>query len=438
MKHSILKDSRFYEQRGGIHKLYICKQIESIADLQDIEMNQITQGLPYYVEPWIYYGCSNRGNHGKPHANMGRSWYVMYEFRHPQTGKMKKFIVKDLINTFHKKEDRIRAAEIVRRVVSRRLMNGFNPFTHGMTQVNPGIGASLKTFSDALDFAMTEKKEAGRLAVRTISLYSTSVKILKAVLLKHDLDMPAANVSRQHIKQVVSLAANSPHRYNFFLGMLSSLIEELIEWEIMKDDPTEKIRRKPLPEPTRFEPLTAEEKQIISDALREPEPEFHLFLSIIFETGTRQDEIRMIKGKHIDSVRFWLDPQKETSKKKKRPVPMNKDLAARVKNADVGDEEYLFGKKFKPGPKPISESTIGKWWDRLVRKALGINKPMYVFKHTGATERDEAGLSVEDNRDLMGHSNVQTTRKYIKHKDKTITAKDKALEERLSKINIKF
>lgn len=89
---------------------------------------------------------------------------------------------------------------------------------------------------------------------------------------------------------------------------------------------------------------------------------------------------------------------------KDRTVPLPPQLADALTALEVGDSEFYFPGR---GDRPISPETV---W-RVVREHVGINT--HALRHAGATAAFRSTRNIRAVQELLGHTNVATTQRYV-------------------------
>lgn len=90
---------------------------------------------------------------------------------------------------------------------------------------------------------------------------------------------------------------------------------------------------------------------------------------------------------------------------------------------------YIFGiespycrrkeKLFLPSPYQMSKNVAGNIWRENVRDILGINKKMYWFKHKGANDKEDVGISLDVVKEIFRHGSEKVTEIYAtKHQER--------------------
>ncbi|SZD73267.1 Uncharacterised protein [Candidatus Ornithobacterium hominis] len=185
----------------------------------------------YFTEPKIKdYPIQN------PDGTKGKRWYVWFRFNNV----LRKYELD--INKQKTYDARMESAIVLRDALKLKLESGWDPvadkipFAPELPKMN---------LCDALDFALD--KMNSRLAPKTFSGYKGSVNFIKdsAKRLKFNR-LHVQNISRYQIKTMLEDVKSkrnwSEHAYNKHSGYLKSVFSELIEYEIIENNPLVGLR----------------------------------------------------------------------------------------------------------------------------------------------------------------------------------------------------
>jgi site-specific recombinase XerD len=138
-----------------------------------------------------------------------------------------------------------------------------------------------------------------------------------------------------------------------------------------------------------------------------------VLFALIYSAGLRVGEVCNLKISDIDSDRMTIRVIKSKGKDD-RYVPLSdyilKGLRKYVKSSMPAN--YLFNGKVKG--QPLGRSAVQQSF-RLAVKAAGIKKPVSVhsLRHSYATHLLEQGVDIVTIKELLGHSNIETTMMYL-------------------------
>lgn len=387
-----------------------------------------------YTEPQLY-------NYG---GDTSRPWFIGFDITHLATGKVARPQFRGGINYYHDITARTKAGNELIKVWKAKLKDGWSPRNFN-TITDDITGLAGITFSKALDFSLGKYKASKA----TIGAYTTCCSyVKKAAKSLHLADLPAIEIKRQHIKLMLEYCtsklgwSNSSHNKN--LGFLHAILGNLIEWEILEYNPSDKIKGLPVVETQKFVPLTADEKKALQEHLFVNHYPFYVYLMVIYHTGMRPKEVLALRILDIDLaaqlITILPDLEEENSKTKSiRKIPINKHLAPFLRELHLEDylpTHYIFGSPlgpsgnrgkgsaangskgasrqdyFLPSPTRIKRDTATKLWKKIVWEKLKIEKYQYALKHTGGDDKILAGMDLDALKELYGHSSKYMTEKY--------------------------
>lgn len=213
------------------------------------------------------------------------------------------------------------------------------------------------------------------------------------------------------------------------------LFSELIEMEVVENDPVIRIKKKKTIKRIR-ETLTLEERKEINLYLKANYYTFWRFVQIFFHAGCREIELLSVKYENVKlgAQRFKVTVRKgRTYAEEWRPIksiilPLWQEIMQEAKPGD-----FIFAEGLRPGKraKPILRDQITRRWRVHVKEKMGITADLYSLKHSNLDEVAEI-LSDQEAARLAGHkSTVITLKHYL------VNAEDRKLR-RLKDVNNKF
>lgn len=384
-------------------------------------------------------------------STTGKSWYVWFRYLDEHTNKMKLIVRKGGVNYSDiPNKERISQLNALRKAILFKLENqGWNPLNNTYAFITPEQlqFEKLKNmgFNAALDFALARCEVASKTKLD----YGTTVRFFKLAAEQLGINnTPIIEVKKQHIKllleQVKKERSWSNKAVNKNICYLGSVVDRLIEWEILETNPAHGIKRLPVTETQKFEPITEDEKKKITEYLYVNHYRFFVYLMVVYHTGIRPKEVLSLKIKNLSEdkseITILPDLIAENSKTKKiRKVPINNHLQLffrELKLDDYPNDYYIFGSPFtsgqgskgtketgsgalnvdyfKPSQTLIKRDTATKLWKKIVIDKLKIQKYQYAMKHTGADDKIMAGIDLDALRELYGHSSKFMTEKYAR------------------------
>jgi len=375
-------------------------------------------------------------------ASTKNDWYVYYRFYDPcfkENLKFKKgkLVILKGMNQFKMLTTRQSETQlIITRELEKLKNTAFNPITNKDIEVRniPQDIVPTTPFIIALEEA--EKRISGASSTkRDLKSILRFVKI-SATQLRYS-DLPVCNISRKHIKQILSnidlFNGISSHRHNKIRSYLMMIYKELIELEVVEVNPIWDLSKKKSIQKLRLLP-SIENRQKINEYLKENQYRFWLFMQIFFHSGARLTEIMNVKRQHVNFVNQSFIITIKKGKYYKEVVRPIKDIALQfweeaVKGAAPND--FIFSKGLYPGIYSIQSYQITKRWNRHIKKKLGINEDFYSLKHLNLDET-AAMLNINDASAMASHTSTNVTEKHYAIGEK------QRQNERLKKVDNKF
>lgn len=125
-------------------------------------------------------------------------------------------------------------------------------------------------------------------------------------------------------------------------------------------------------------------------------------------TGMRKGEILNLKWSQIDFKNEFIDILKSKSGKE-RKIPIAGKVKEVLSELGKNGEEFIF---INPETnKPYND--IKKSFSSLLKKAQIENFRFHDFRHTVATRLVESGVDLLIVKEILGHSNIETTMRYV-------------------------
>lgn len=177
--------------------------------------------------------------------------------------------------------------------------------------------------------------------------------------------------------------------------------EELIKRPVNKF--TNSLKRTEIP--PRY--LTAEQVQLLINALPSDVTDIHRAFLFSCFTGLRKSDLHSLQWKHIRNTAIHIIQKKY---KKPNVIPLS-DVAMRW--LPEQSDSYVFDMQSRF----IQERILRKW-----SEDTGLNKlTFHMARHTFATMLVEKNVNIVVVKELLGHSNIRTTMVYAKIGDKLKT-----------------
>lgn len=153
--------------------------------------------------------------------------------------------------------------------------------------------------------------------------------------------------------------------------------------------------------------LTKEEERKIFEACP---GHFKPVVEFALNTGLRLSNIINLKKENIDfNIRQIIITENKGNKF--GVVYMNEKVTEILKSATTGGGGHIF---LNPNTgRPYSKSAVHRLWTKIKKEAGVENFRFHDLRHTVATRLVEKGVPVPVVKELMWHSNVETTMRYV-------------------------
>ena len=223
---------------------------------------------------------------------------------------------------------------------------------------------------------------------------------------------PARSVKSTEVaKHLDSLdVANSTrNRYKSALGVVYKLAIRRGDLSRV-DDPTYGLHERELNARIRW--LSDAERERLLDAAH-GDPLIYLVIRLAITTGMREGEIAALRWRDIDYDSKWIRIESATSREaaksgKPRLVPLLPQV-----------ETLLQQRSRRPGTDLVFPGRTGKpSWPRkrweAARKTAGLEDVRFHdLRHTAATLLLSQGLDLSEVGEILGHKDIETTRRYV-------------------------
>ena len=225
----------------------------------------------------------------------------------------------------------------------------------------------------------------------------------------------AHRITRKHVRLIMdqceqdrNLSARSWNAYRTYLGML---FEQLMEYELIENNPVLQLRKKQEDEVVRTV-LTLEQRKLLIVHLQETDPVFLRFIQIFFHSGARRTELLDLRIENIHLDKGYYQVFVKKGRKKRWVTKVIKEIALPFWREQIGNRisGYIFSIGLLPGDKPIRPEQVTRRWKRHVKDKLDITADLYSLKHLN-TDEVSSELSLIEAAKHNSHS-VQMAKKH--------------------------
>lgn len=251
-------------------------------------------------------------------------------------------------------------------------------------------------------------------------------------------ELPMGDILPSTVQSWVTLAtaeglsARSVVKYHV---MLHSIFKRAVRDRVISYNPSSETELpKVIGRKTRI--LTPEEFQVLLSHI--PDRFLPLVLTEI-ETGLRWGELIALRPRHVDFLRRTISVEEtivEVSRKVSptgerflvKPYPKDNEprtvgvrrqllevLSAQIERLELGRDDLLFPSAEIAGGNPLSRNTFRtRYWSPALEAAgLGFHVRIHDLRHAHASWLLAGGADLKTVMDRLGHSQIQTTQKYL-------------------------
>lgn len=342
------------------------------------------------------------------------------------------------INRIKEFKQRLAEAEILRKMIYDKLqLEGWNPVTDTYNpEVHSDIDANLKkvklmSLNEALQFAFDKRKKEW--TPKTQQDYGSMLKYFKKAGFESRLhDKGVHHFRGAHFKlllETVETIRDLSHKgYNKYRDYLSTLVGEMVQWDIVEINYIHNIRSKKEPKTFAHIPPDEAQRQKIVDYIKTEHPNYYVFLCIIYGCTLRPKEILSLRVRDINFSRQEIRLEAKNAKTSTEgliamPNWLGEMLKRFLEKHPNNENDYMFtssgSENFIPGINPPGKNLATRTWKSLVKDELRLNISQYSLKKLAGNDmiklQQENGVMnlLELPRVQMGHTNSRQTEVYV-------------------------
>lgn len=322
---------------------------------------------------------------------LNEHWRIQYYFYDPNKGR--KLIVVKGMNQYHTLTER--------RAITKALLDdevlqnskGYNPFLKRYVYDR----REYEDLHEEMYFVDAFRAALDKLTVSDVHRDQIRYAINRLEKVSKRLGMQRItieNLRRRELKKILENCNLPDNYFNKYRTYISSLFDELLEYECCDVNIVRDIRKKKITVKKR-EILSVEEHDLVMNYLEENYYEFYRFAQVFFYSGARVSELMRVQKKDVEiekqefKVTIYKGKQsKETIKVILGPaLKYWQELLDEAKTTD-----FLFSKNLVPGQISIAPNQITRRWNRLVKKSdkiqtkrgriLKVTADFYSLKHS--------------------------------------------------------
>jgi integrase len=224
-------------------------------------------------------------------------------------------------------------------------------------------------------------------------------------------------------------AKGSPYAANRVLSLLSKMFSLAIRWKMRSDNPAKGIERNTEPPLERH--LTADELDRLLDTLAAWSDQAVVdIVYLLMETGCRPTELFRATWGQFDEPGLWVKRSTHTKQEKKHRSHLSAPAQLRLaRMRETSASEFLF-----PGRGVEHITTIKKSWKRICDAAQIQGRfRLYDLRHSAASFLAADGGDLLTIGAMLGHTQAQTTKRYIHLFDDKLKAAAEGMGARLAR-----
>lgn len=253
--------------------------------------------------------------------------------------------------------------------------------------------------------------------------------------------LPLTSVRSVQLQRIINSTAEHSQSYcdkiyqtirqMFYLAYVNNMIE---------DDITKGLIRPKGKEPNMRRALTKREREICLQVAEEHP--FGLFVKVMYYCGLRPGEVAGLEWRDVDLERKTLSVNRAVktgdilgepkTKNGRRKVPIPTPLMETLKNMPRGEILVLSstGRRYTKAMMTHMWSSFFVAMQGKDFENVGADLTLYCLRHDYCTRLQDAGVSINIAKDLMGHSNIATTSKIYTHRtDESFLTAQKLIDE---------
>lgn len=272
------------------------------------------------------------------------------------------------------------------------------------------VAARLHTFADLVDLYLNGKHHLRSRSEVYHADKKRYVLYWKKVLGEYALEnITPAIITEKRDALAKAKTITSMATVNRYVSGLSSVLEYGVSLDKIPYNPTKQVKR--LKEPrhrVRFLDDT-ERKRILRAAALERYKPMLLIVVLAIATGARKGEILGILRRNVllEEKKIIIEETKNDQRRTLHIDGYPLQLLTDYLKATAGKRKYLFQSKAAERP-----FTIDREWYRIVDRSGVTNFRFHDLRHTAASYFALDGADIGTIASILGHSDIQTTRRY--------------------------
>ena len=269
-----------------------------------------------------------------------------------------------------------------------------------------------------LNVHVPRRQGLGKMTPRTATDYRQQISRYVGPCLGH---LKIESVERKHVERMLDkIGPGKPVQYSRVRSLTRSLFNRFaVEgWRVKADNPASDIAV-PTERP-RDRILNADEQAAFLAAIaRQGEDAATLAILMLYETGARLSEIRLLKWEHFDAdAKLLRLPASKTGPKTITLTDEALGVLARCQKVHAND--FVFAGR--GGNLPIGPRSIRRAFHEAAKMASLENLRPHDLRRTAIVDALVADVPITLVARLVGHSTISTTARYARHSDGQVHA----------------
>ncbi len=357
-------------------------------------------------------------------------WFIFYSFRDPVSAKMRRFKEYEGFKDCKSLDEKYAVGKKLCTKFKRKLLGGWNPFDNG----SEIFSDSKKSEYDEI-VKRNSKYRLDKQCNEIIEILISAVAPATQKTYRRYLQNFLLWTEQKEINHRSPIFITDKHCNDFLvylseakklgvkqrnehLSFLKKVFNELRYRKFIIENPWDFCKKmRHVPKIARI--YKEHQRKIVTEKISQKHPILFLYITMIYYTFIRPNEVRFLQLKNIDIDRGQITVTGETAKNSKtQTVAMPYqlwELLIKMKLHEYPEDYYLFGiGGTGPGAEQIGKNYFNKKWAKI-RETLGFTKEykLYNFKHTGAYMLAKSGVNIKTLQLQLRHSSLDMVNTYL-------------------------
>lgn len=366
----------------------------------------------------------------------GTEWYVHFSVRNPKTGRMVRQKIYEGFKPLKTNAQKRAHGQKLIAKYTKLLSNGWTPWTdpdmiyedqvqyknesESFGYLKKSNNYIRKLTSEFLLFKQSALKE------KTYSSYQSKMRIFTMWMEKNgygEFDITAIDndIILKFFDYVINIRDLDKVTVTLYKIKIKAFFDFLIRKKYIKHNPVydiPEVRKKIDAAP---KPIAKDDLKKLLTTIQSRDPQLYLACMMQYFCAIRPGtELRLLKIKHIDFSSGKITINIIDSKAPRQdviniPNQLYNLLVNIYQLQNFNKEFYIFGRHGIPEEEALGKNTLRNRFNKY-RDKLGLSKDykFYSFKHTGAGNLLDSGVTFKDLMDHLRHNDIDSTYHYIR------------------------